>query len=140
MDYNHTEQPNMNFQQPPFNPYRKKPNRMANLYLILGVLTLLSVISIYFIYMALPLGCMSILFAHLSKGDSYRLSPKAVGGMTVSILAILITVVILVLGFYLAIQLFGLETLMDPDALQKAISDLYNQLPTQLPMTGGGSL
>ena len=24
MDYNHTEQPNMNFQQPPFNPYRKK--------------------------------------------------------------------------------------------------------------------
>ena len=104
MDYNHTEQPNMNFQQPPFNPYRKKPNRMANLSLILGVLTLLSVISIYFIYMALPLGCMSILFAHL------------------------------------AIQLFGLETLMDPDALQKAISDLYNQLPTQLPMTGGGSL
>lgn len=113
---------------------------MANLSLILGVLTLLSVISIYFIYMALPLGCMSILFAHLSKGDSYRLSPKAVGGMTISILAILITVVILVLGFYLAIQLFGLETLMDPDALQKAISDLYNQLPTQLPMTGGGSL
>ena len=50
MDYNHTEQPNMNFQQPPFNPYRKKPNRMANLSLILGVLTLLSVISIYFIY------------------------------------------------------------------------------------------
>lgn len=140
MDYNHTEQPNMNFQQPNFNPYRKKPNRMANLSLILGVLTLLSVISIYFIYMSLPLGCMSILFAHLSKGDSYRLSPKAVGGMTVSILAILITVVILILGFYLAIQLFGLETLMDPDALQKAISDLYNQLPTQLPMTGGGSL
>ena len=121
MDYNHTEQPNMNFQQPPFNPYRKKPNRMANLSLILGVLTLLSVISIYFIYMALPLGCMSILFAHLSKGDSYRLSPKAVGGMTVSILAILITVVILVLGFYLAIQLadkVGADFILgtDPDS------------------------
>ena len=140
MDYNHTEQPNMNFQQPNFNPYKRQPNKMATLSLVLGVLTLLSVISIYFIYFALPMGCMSILFAHLSKGDSYRLSPKAVGGMTVSILAILITVVILVLGFYLAIQLFGLETLMNPDALQKAISDLYNQLPTQLPMTGGGSL
>ena len=139
MDYN-TEQPNINFQQPDFNPYRKKPNRMANLSLVLGVLTILSVVSIYFIYFALPLGCMSILFAHLSKGDSYRMSPKAVGGMIASILAILIAAVILVLGFYLAIQLFGLETLMDPDALQKAISDLYNQLPTQLPMTGGGSL
>ena len=60
--------------------------------------------------------------------------------MTVSILSIVITVVILVLGFYLAIQLFGLETLMDPDALQQAISDLYNQLSTQLPTTGGGAL
>ena len=124
MDYNHTEQPNMNFQQPNFNPYKRQPNKMATLSLMLGVLTLLSVISIYFIYFALPMGCMSILFAHLSKGDSYRLSPKAVGGMTVSILSIVITVVILVLGFYLAIQLFGLETLMDPDALQQAISDL----------------
>ena len=37
MDYN-TEQPNINFQQPDFNPYRKKPNRMANLSLVLGVL------------------------------------------------------------------------------------------------------
>ena len=109
MDYNHTEQPNMNFQQPNFNRYKRQPNKMATLSLMLGVLTLLSVISIYFIYFALPMGCMSILFAHLSKGDSYRLSPKAVGGMTVSILSIVITVVILVLGFYLAIQLFGLE-------------------------------
>lgn len=139
MDYN-TEQPNINFQQPDFNPYRKKPNRMANLSLVLGVMTILSVVSIYFIYFALPLGCMSILFAHLSKGDSYRMSPKAVGGMIASILAILIAAVILVLGFYLAIQLFGLETLMDPDALQQAISNLYNQLSTQLPMTGGGAL
>ena len=139
MDYN-TEQPNINFQQPDFNPYRKKPNRMANLSLVLGVLTILSVVSIYFIYFALPLGCMSILFAHLSKGDSYRMSPKAVGGMIASILAILIAAIILVLGFYLAIQLFGLETLMDPDALQQAISNLYNQLSTQLPMTGGGAL
>ena len=105
MHYNHTEQPNMNFQQPNFNPYKRQPNKMATLSLVLGVLTLLSVISIYFIYFALPMGCMSILFAHLSKGDSYRLSPKAVGGMTVSILSIVITVVILVLGFYLAIQL-----------------------------------
>lgn len=139
MDYN-TEQPNINFQQPDFNSYRKKPNRMANLSLALGVLTILSVVSIYFMYFALPLGCMSILFAHLSKGDSYRMSPKAVGGMIASILAILIAAVILVLGFYLAIQLFGLETLMDPDALQQAISNLYNQLSTQLPMTGGGAL
>lgn len=139
MDYN-TEQPNINFQQPDFNPYRKKPNRMANLSLALGVLTILSVVSIYFMYLALPLGCMSILFAHLSKGDSYRMSPKAVGGMIASILAILCAAVILVLGFYLAIQLFGLETLMDPDALQQAISNLYNQLSTQLPMTGGGAL
>ena len=29
---------------------------------------------------------------------------------------------------------------MDPDALQQAISDLYNQLSTQLPTTGGGAL
>ncbi len=31
MDYNHTEQPNMNFQQPNFNPYKRQPNKMATL-------------------------------------------------------------------------------------------------------------
>lgn len=140
MDYNNTEQPNLNFQQPNFNLDKKKPNRMASLSLLLGVLTLLSVVSIYFLYFALPLGCMSILFAHLSKGDGYRLPAKSIGGMTMSILAIFIALLVLVLGFYLAIHLFGLETLMDPDALQKAITDLYNQLATPIMSTGGGAL
>lgn len=133
MDYNNTEQSNCN-------PYKKKPNRMASLSLLLGVLTLLSVVSIYFLYLALPLGCMSILFAHLSKGDGYRLPAKSIGGMTMSILAIFIALLVLVLGFYLAIHLFGLETLLDPDALQQAISDLYNQLATPITSTGGGTL
>lgn len=53
--------------------------------------------------------------------------------------AILLALVILVLGFYFAIRLFGLETLMDPDALQKAITDLYSNLSTQIP-TGGNAL
>lgn len=135
----YTEQPG--FDQNPYqNPYRKKPNPMANLALVFGVLSLLSVISIYFIYFALPLGCLSILFAHLSKGDSYRMSGKALGGSITAGFSILLAVVVLVLGFYLAIRLFGLETLMDPDALQKAITDLYSNLSTQLPTTGGDIL
>ncbi len=132
MDYNNEQQN--------FNPYRKKPNRMASLALILGVLALLSVVSIYFFYLALPLGCMGIFFAHLSKADGYRLPAKSIGGMTLSILAIFIALVVLVLGFYLAIRLFGLETLLDPDALQKAITDLYNQLAVPIQSTGGGIL
>lgn len=68
----YNEQPNFDF-NPYSNPYKKKPNKMANLSLLFGVLSLLSVISIYFIYFALPLGSLSILFAHLSKGDGYRL-------------------------------------------------------------------
>ncbi len=133
MDYNHTEQPN-------FTPPKRQINRMASLSLALGVLTILSVMSIYFLYLAFPLGCMSILFAHLSKGDGYRLPSQAMGGIIISILSIIAAAVILTLGFYLAIHLFGLETLLDPDALQKAISDLYNQLSTQLQTSGGGAL
>lgn len=134
----YTEQPNFDF-NPYSNPYKKKPNRMANLALVFGVLAILSVVSIYFLYFALPLGALSILFAHLSKGDSYRLSGKALGATITSAFAMILALVILVLGFYFAIRLFGLETLMDPDAFQKAITDLYSNLSTQMP-TGGNVL
>ena len=134
----YNEQPNFDF-NPYSNPYKKKPNKMANLSLLFGVLSLLSVISIYVIYFALPLGSLSILFAHLSKGDGYRLPGKSLGAAITSVFAILLALAILVLGFYFAIRLFGLETLMDPDALQKAITDLYSNLSTQIP-TGGNAL
>ena len=67
------------------------------------------------------------------------MNEKAIGGMAASIFAMVISALLLAAGLYFSIQLFGLETLLDPEALQKAITDLYSNLSTQIP-TGGSSL
>ena len=42
-----------------------------------------------------------------------------------------------VLSLYLAVQMFGLETVLDPEALQKALNDYLNEQLNFL-TTGGG--
>lgn len=118
---------------------RKRPNTMANMALVFGILSVLSAISIYFTYLCFFFGCMSILFAHFSKGDGFKMNERAVGGMAASIFAMVIAALLLAAGLYFSIRLFGLETLLDPEALQKALTDLYSNLSTQIP-TGGSSL
>lgn len=129
---------------------RKRPNinRMAAASQFLGIF---SVISIGFFFLpgiisAIPLGLiccnMGILFAHLSKGNGYRFSPQAMVGLGTSIFSLVIYITLILIslmGFYMAVQMFGLETVLDPDALQKALSDFVNQYMNSL-TTGGGTL
>ena len=49
----------------------------------------------------------------------------------------LIMLLISVLSLYLAVQMFGLETVLDPEALQKALNDYLNEQLNFL-TTGGG--
>ena len=44
-----------------------------------------------------------------------------------------------ILSLYLAVQIFGLETVLDPEALQNAINDFMNQYLNSM-TAGGGAL
>ena len=91
---------------------------------------------------ALSLSCMCILFAHLSKGGGFRYSGQAMVGLGTSIFTITLCILLIILsllGLYMAIQMFGLETVLDPDAFQKAMFDFFSRSLESLP-TGGNTL
>lgn len=115
----------------------KKRNRFATFSLILGVVAIFMVFDTYY---ALFLGSIALLFAHLSKGERNQMNSKAVAGTITGLVAVVGTIVISVLAMLLLVHLFGFETVSDPDALEKALTELYNQLLENLQMTGGGSL
>ncbi len=123
-----------------------KPNFMAAASQYAGILS--SICAVLFFLLGTPAlmlavctSCLSILFAHLSKGGGVRFSGQAIAGIGTSIFSLVVCVLITilaVLGMYMAVRLFGLETALDPDALQKALSDLMNQYMNSL--TTGGAL
>lgn len=114
---------------------RTKPHLMANVSLVLGILAIFSLLNVYY---TLFLGCMGILFACLSRGSSLKMPDKAIGGFAISVFAIIISVLLTVFSMYLMIELFGMETAMDPEALQEAITELYTRLLNE--MSAGGSV
>lgn len=119
---------------------RRKPNGMATASLVLGIFAILSILNVYY---ALFLGSMSILLACLSRGDSYKMPEKAIGGFATSTFAIVISVLLTAFSMYLMLEMFGLETLLDPEALQEAITNLYSNLLNEMQMdlqTGGAAL
>jgi hypothetical protein len=67
------------------------------------------------------------------------MSEKAIGGMAASSAAIVLSIVLTVGSMLILIKLFGLETAMDPEALQNAVTELYNKLLNEM-QTGGSAL
>lgn len=122
------------------NTKRNAPNRMAATSLVLGIFAILSVLDVYY---AVFLGSMSIILACLSRGSSLKMPEKAKGGFITSSFAITISIVITVFAMFLLVEMFGIETVMNPEALQEAMSELYNNLFNQMQMdlqTGGSAL
>ena len=63
-------------------------------------------------------------------------------GLGTSIFTITLCILLIILsllGLYMAIQMFGLETVLDPDAFQKAMFDFFSRSLESLP-TGGNTL
>lgn len=104
-----------------------RPNTMATASLSFGVCSIFLFFPILNVYLALVFASMGILFALLSRGDRLRLSDKAIGGLTVSVFSLVLIVAVSVASTYLVIRLFGLETAMDPAALQKAMTDMLQK-------------
>ena len=125
-----------------------KPNRMAAASKYTGILAAVSAVLVFLLGMPAALlpgmifGCLGILFAHLSKGETYRYPAQAMAGLGTSIFAISVCILMIlmsILGMYIAIQMFGLETVLDPEALQEALTDFYTRYLNSL-TAGGGAL
>lgn len=117
-------------------PNYPKRNPMATTAFVLGILSLLAILSLYYWPYAIVFASMSILFAVLSRGGSLKMPDKAVQGLAISVFSIVVTTFLVLLSFTLLLALFDMETIMDPEALQKALLEFYNGLTTKLP-TGG---
>lgn len=116
----------------------QRPNRnpMATAALVLGVLSLLSILSLFYWPYAIVFASMSILFAILSRGGSFKMPDKAVHGLAISAISVTITIFLLAFSLTLLFALFDLETILDPEALQSALLEFYNNWMNQLPAGG----
>ena len=116
-----------------------KQNPMATAALILGffAIGLAFIIPIYGLFC----GCLSILFATLSRGSSLRMPEKALAGFITSAFAIVIALLLFIASLYLQFltQQFGAEALEDPASLQKALDELLRSYIDKL-QTGGKGL
>lgn len=115
---------------------RRKPNHMANVSLILGVIAVMSILNVYY---AVLLGCISILLACLSRGGSFKMPEKAIGGFAVSVFAIIISILLTAFSMYLMVKMFGVDIASDPEALQNALMELYTKLMNEA-QAGGAAL
>ena len=118
----------------------QRPNRnpMATAALVLGVLSLLSILSLFYWPYAIVFASMSIMFALLSRGSSFKMPGKAVQGLAISAFSLVVTVFLLIFSLTVLLVLFDLETILNPEELQKALLEFYNNWMNQLP--AGGSL
>lgn len=117
-----------------------KRNPMANASLILGVLAigLAFIIPVYGLFC----GCLSILFATLSRGSGLKMPDKALAGFITSIFAIVIAILFSIAALYLQqllAQKFGADVLQDPTKLQNILDELMRSYMNEL-QTGGSGL
>lgn len=115
-----------------------KPNPMAKASMVLGFIAIFLAFTIPFY--AFFFGCMSILFATLSRGSGLKMPDKALAGLITSIFALVIAAFLSIAVLYLQqilTERFGADVLQDPVSFQKALSDLLNSY-TQ-PLQSGGS-
>lgn len=109
---------------------------MATASLTLGILSLLSITTVIYAAYAYFFACMSMILAILSKGGSSRMPKKAKGGFTISLVSLALVTFLLIAGFFILVNLFGLETVLDPEALLEAVSEFMGQLTEELPVGG----
>lgn len=117
--------------QPNYNPYNNHSERMAIASLAFGIVALLSCTCLY---LSIPFGALSIIFATLSRGGDMQYPPKAQIGLILGISALFIMTLIYAISFALAFYEYG-----SIEGILKAYSDLaqmdYDELIQQLYQT-----
>lgn len=119
---------------------RSKQNPMATASLILGVIA----IGLSFIIppYALFCGCLSILFAILSRGSGFRMPDNAIAGFITSAFAIVIALLLSIVVLYVQqflVERFGADVLEDPLKMKQMLNELLQNY-RNAPQTGGSGL
>ncbi|MCI8417362.1 MAG: hypothetical protein HFI33_07720 [Lachnospiraceae bacterium] len=105
-------------------PYQNRPNAFAAASVIFGVISL---VSCLIIYITVFFGCLSILFALLSRQESLKMPSSSQAGCVLSSVAISLSAILTAISFVYLIYLFGLETVMNPEELLEKYRDyLYS--------------
>ena len=123
------EQQPQNTPRPSIRPYRG--TGFANAALVCGVM---SVMSCTIIYVTCFFGCMSILFALLSRQDSLKMPSKAKTGLIISIIGILLTSILTASSLSFLLDTFGLEMILQHP--EQILDELFRMME-EISQTGG---
>lgn len=96
--------------QNPYTPpqFHFQPPKPVNLFETASlVLSIGAIVSCTCFYGSYILGALAIVFALLSRGGQMKLSPKAKLGLILGISAIILTTVVTIGAFYIAIEEYG---------------------------------
>ena len=128
---------------------RPRGNSMASASQIMGIISAICIVFFFLpgsMLLGLVLGCMAILFAHLSKGSGEHFPTQAKVGLGTSIFSLCVFCLLLLMslaGLYMLVQMFGWETVLDPDALMEAMdwkraSSVFSIRCTGISLFGNG--
>lgn len=113
-------------QQPYPQPvYRSQPNSFATASIVCGIL---SIFSCIIIYAALFFGSLSILFGLLSRREALTMPSSSQAGCILSSISMALSVVLTALAVAFLVQLFGWETVLDPEKLMEAYMNYLNSI------------
>lgn len=87
-------------------PYGETRNGFATASLVLGICALLSICTLF---LPLPLGALSILFAILSRRQHRKLAPNAIAGLITSIISVVMGLAITIYSLVSAFALLKPE-------------------------------
>lgn len=102
-----------------YQTHNTRSNGLTIASLTMGILSLA---TSCFIYTAVPFGALAIIFALLSRGIEHDLDPKALAGLLLGIIGLIVAVVVFIAMFIYAINYYG-----GLDNLLQYSTDLSNQ-------------
>ncbi|MCI8854126.1 MAG: hypothetical protein HFI31_08535 [Lachnospiraceae bacterium] len=111
-------------------PTASRTNAFALASLISGILSL---ITCLIIYLTVFFGCLSIIFALLSRQEALKMPGSAQAGCVLSTVAMILSAVLTAISFVYLIYLFGWETVQNPEELLRQYSEYMKTLGGMTP-------
>lgn len=123
-------------EQQPFSQqvYRNRTNSFATASIVFGIL---SIFSCMILYAAIFFGCMSILFALLSRQNALKMPSPSQAGCILSSISIVLSVILTAFTIAYLVFLFGWETVLNPEELLTKYMEYLNSMSGDLNSMGG---
>ena len=118
-------------QQPyPQPAYQRQANSFATASIVCGILSMFSCIVVY---AALFFGSLSILFGLLSRREALTMPTSSQAGCILSSRSMVLSVILTALAVAFLVQLFGWETVLDPEKLMEEYMSYLNSIGGMIP-------